>query len=238
MRHRLLVPIVAALLLAASPAAAAPPVRVAILPLVVHALDGHDYLRDGLADMLASRIGRVDGVSVVKVADTGSATRDAETAREAARQVGADFVVFGSFTRFGDGASLDLLCTETTSPEDRSAPPVRQVFVQSGTLSDIIPELDGVAAKIARFAATGGPPPVAAAPAEPGASGEASASAGPAAAQSGKPDDLESLRRRVEALEQEVFSTRQSKVVPEQDLSRHGLREGDGKADTGAAPVR
>ena len=56
--------------------------------------------------------------------------------------------MFGAFTQFGAGASLDVQCAAVKA--DADARP-RRIFVQSGTLGEIIPKLDDLAAKIARF---------------------------------------------------------------------------------------
>ena len=176
-----------ALLVAGGAQADAPPAgsRVAVLPIVVHSVENHDYLRAGLADMLASRLAQQPGLEVVRVEDPKAATTDLQAARAAGQAVGADYVLFGSFTRFGDGASVDLSCAKT-----REGDAARRIFVQSGTLGEIIPRLDDLARKVGAFVVAGGAggaPPVSAAPPAGGA---------PAAG------DLEA---RIEALERAVF---------------------------------
>jgi TolB-like protein len=160
------------------------------MPISVHATGAEvDYLQNGLMEMLASRLDQYDGIVVVRPGGDVVSARDGDAAREAGRSQDGDYVVFGSFTRFGDGASLDLRCAAVGSPEDDDARDVtRRVFVQSGTLSEIIPQLDTVAQKVARYTVSGG--------AEPTRVGEQGAA--PAAA----PDaDYQALLRRVEALE-------------------------------------
>lgn len=153
---------------------------VAILPVVVHALEQQNYLRDGLADMLASRIGQQPGIGVIRVNDPAQATVDVEAARAAGRAVGAQWVVFGSFTRFGEGASLDVRCVAVNAPGD---PGPRSIFVQAGQIADLIPRLDGLAERVAQHV-------LGRAPGTPaGAAGNANRS------------ELDELRRRVEALE-------------------------------------
>lgn len=172
---------------------AAEPARVAILPVVVNASEGHDYLRAGMADMLASRVGRAEGVAVTRLSDASLATTDPKKAREAGRNAGADYVLYGSFTAFGAGASLDLACTPTAvaGKQDEEEMPVRAIFVQSGTLGDIIPKLDGVAERVARFATHGEhPAPTAAAP----------------VAEAAAPPQVDALLQRIEALERAVFA--------------------------------
>ena len=73
------------------------------------------------------------------------ATTDPEAARKAAIANGADYVVFGSFTRFGEGASLDLACA---SAHDAERAP-RKIYVHADTMAALIPLLDGVAERAA-----------------------------------------------------------------------------------------
>ena len=153
---------------------------VAILPVVVHALEQQAYLRDGLADMLASRLGQQSGIGVIRVSDPAQATVEADAARAAARAVGAQWVLYGSFTRFGEGASLDMRCVPVAAPGD---PGPRSIFVQAGQIADLIPRLDGLAERVALHVR--GRDPI-------GAAGNAS----PAGR-----TELEELRRRIEALE-------------------------------------
>lgn len=194
------------LVVSASPTAAAQPVKIAILPLQVNSLDEHAYLRKGLADMLTSRVGRVPGVAVLRVDDAQLATNDPEAARSTARDLGAAFVVYGSFTAFGAGASLDLECSPVGAAGSPAA--ARGVFVQAGTLGEIIPELDDLAAKIARYAKSGGKdaPAVAAGP------GTVQAPAGAAS-----DSKLLELDARVRALEKAVFRD-PSETLEETDL--------------------
>jgi hypothetical protein len=190
----------------ALPAGAAPPVNVAVLPLQVNSLDEHKYLREGLADMLTSRIGRMPGVAVLRVDDEKVATSDPAAARNTARELGAAYVVYGSFTAFGGGASLDLECSAVGAAG--AAAPARGVFVQAGTLGEIIPELDGLAAKIARYATSGG----AEAPAVAAGPGTVKAASGGAS-----DGDLRELDARIRALERAVFSD-PNEVLEESDL--------------------
>lgn len=157
---------------------------VAILPVVVHALEQQDYLRDGLADMLASRLGQQSGIGVIRVDDPERATVDAGSALATARAVGADWVLFGSFTRFGEGASLDMHCVEVGAAD---APDPRSIFVQTGQLSELIPRLDGLAERVALHV-RGRAPATAGAPASGG-------------------DPVAELRQRLEALERWAAAT-------------------------------
>ena len=168
-------------------AAVAAPVRVALLPIAVHSADeGSAYLSAGLAEMISARLEQSEGVSVVLLPGPAVATSELAKAVEAGRAAGVDYVVFGAFTQFGAGASLDVQCAAVNAAEDAQA---RRIFVQSGTLGEIIPKLDDLAAKIARYMTGGGQGPPAA-----------------VASQGSDTNALDELRRRVDKLERSVFT--------------------------------
>lgn len=181
-------------------------VRVAVLPLAVNALESEDHLRAGLADMLASRLGRAPGVAVIRVEDAALATTDPEKAVAAGLQVGADYVLYGSFTHFGAGASLDVQCAPTRV-SDGDVEAVRRIFVQSGTLGEIIPKLDELTGKVARFV-------------EDGRGGRAASEAADAG-----PDEVEALRSRVEVLEAAIAELQRAQV-PQVDIGGSGAALG------------
>lgn len=175
---------IAAACFASGASFAAEPARVAVLPVVIHSLEESGYLRAGISEMLSSRLSQQDGVAAIRVADATSATTDADAARAAGRAAGAEWVLFGSFTRFGEGASLDLRCLPVDSGGEATQ---RAVFVHAGGLSDVIPRLDSVVERIGAHVrggvANASTPAVSAAPA---------------------PDvtaEVQALRVRVEALE-------------------------------------
>jgi TolB-like protein len=175
----------ASLFFTAGPTLAAP-VRAALLPIAVHSSDeGSAYLSAGLAEMISARLEQSGGVSVVMVPGAAVATSEVAKAIEAGRAAGVDYVVFGSFTQFGAGASLDVQAAAVNGEGD---PKARRIFVQSGTLGEIIPKLDDLAEKIARYM-TGGAASVAAT--SDGASEGA---------------EIDELRRRVDKLERTVFT--------------------------------
>jgi outer membrane protein insertion porin family len=158
---------------------------VAILPVVVHAVDQQAYLREGLADMLASRLGQRPGIGVIRVDDPAQATIEPDAARAAARAVGAQWVLFGSFTRFGEGASLDMLCLPVAAIGD---PGPRSIFVQSAEIADLIPRLDSLTERVALHVL-----------------GQDAALA--PGVTSGASPELDELRRRVEALERRAAAS-------------------------------
>lgn len=159
--------------------------KVALLPVAVHSAEPDaDYVSEGLADMLSARLERGGRVAVIRVPGARVGT-DASAAVAAAQGVGAQFVLFGSFTQFGQGASLDIRCAPVGAAD--ATPPPREVFIQSGSIGEIIPRLDELAEKISRYVegeGTGTLPS--------GANGEGVGGVG-------------DLQRRVEALERAVY---------------------------------
>ncbi len=191
---------------AASVPAEEPPIRVAILPVVIRSVEeDSSYLREGLSDMLASRLAREKGVGVIRVNEPEHATVKLGPARAIGQKVGADFVLFGSFTQFGDAASLDLQCAEVVASRGEDAL-ARQLFIQSGTVGEIIPELDGLSARMGTFLRD---PETSLAEVDPAVS-----SAPPGAGGAG---GNPALLRRLEALETAVFGISQTQVIEEAD---------------------
>jgi outer membrane protein insertion porin family len=172
--------------------------RVAVLPIVVHAMDQQAFLQEGLADMLSSRLGQHSGIGVIRVDDETAGTADADQARSAGRAAGGKWVLFGSFTRFGNGASLDLRCLRVDGSDEGDA---RSIFVQTGSLEQIIPRLANVAERVAAHVNAGPIPDVAAAPvARPSR-------------------ELQDLRSRVEALERAMAATTERDLSGDVDLT-------------------
>jgi len=166
--------------------AAAGGARIVILPVVVHSpTPDPGYVSSGLSDMLSARLEQLGGVDVVRADDASLATTRVDEAIQAAKAMDGDYVLFGSFTQFGDGASLDIQCAPV-----KAGAPARNIFVQSGTMGEIIPKLDELADKVARYIRGEIPPRAGALPSTNGAA---------------TAKELDDLHRRLEALERAVF---------------------------------
>jgi len=107
--------ILAAVLLALIPlgSAAQQPLRVAVLPFTVHSDEDLSYLRNGIWDIISTRIiieGEIEAVDKPLVErflpDLGDDVTD-QGARWLGNRVGADYVVYGSITKVGEYISLD-----------------------------------------------------------------------------------------------------------------------------------
>ncbi len=100
--------------------------RVAILPFLIHSQENLDYLREGIYDILSSRIS-VEGM--IEVIDRSIVERalfeerpmrlDETVAKKIGMRSGADYIVLGSLTKIGNYISLDarlISITETKPP--------------------------------------------------------------------------------------------------------------------------
>ena len=104
--------LVLVLLLGAAASAAAAQPRVAILPFEVNAEARLDYLREGLGDMLASRLGIDEAIQVVGREQVRAALGEGgrlsdEKARALAARLGATHALYGSLTVIAGSLSLD-----------------------------------------------------------------------------------------------------------------------------------
>ena len=190
-RSRLASLLAAGSLLGAIPGDAAEPVRIALLPVVVHSSEAEtEYLSAGLAEMLTARLEQFPQVAVIRLDGRAEPTAEESAAVAAGRGAGAQYVVFGSFTQFGAGASLDVRCARIDGASGEADG--RRIFIQSGTTGEIIPRLEELATKIHRYVAG-----VDRAPARAPRGGEE---------QAGTEALVEELERRVDALERAVYA--------------------------------
>jgi TolB-like protein len=88
--------------------------RVAILPFQIHSQENLDYLREGIYDMLSSRIAAEGKIVVVERSVVERAfyeerpmRLDETVAKRIGMRAGADYIVLGSLTKIGDYISLD-----------------------------------------------------------------------------------------------------------------------------------
>ncbi len=156
------------LLFTAAGSAAETAKKVAILPFEINAPEDLSYLREGIMDMLASRIsweGKVEVIEeqLVKEALAGrEGALNEAAAREVGTTLGADYVLFGSLTVFGDSVSIDAKMVALR--EER--PPV-SVYAQTKGMGEVIPRINDFAQDINNKIFGRGPTAVAAAPSQP-----------------------------------------------------------------------
>jgi len=95
-------------------------VRLAVLPWKVNSAENMDFVRDAMLDMLSSRLGSNASVEVVRPDEvravmTGKTELTETTAAAAAKNLRADFVLYGSLTVLGNAVSLDAKLLDAAS---------------------------------------------------------------------------------------------------------------------------
>ncbi|MFA9435335.1 MAG: FG-GAP-like repeat-containing protein, partial [Deltaproteobacteria bacterium] len=167
-RKFLVLVLIIPLLFTAAGSAAETAKKVAVLPFEINAPEDLSYLREGIMDMLASRIsweGKVEVIEeqLVKEALAGrEGALNEAAAREVGTTLGADYVLFGSLTVFGDSVSIDAKMVALR--EER--PPV-SVYAQTKGMGEVIPRINDFAQDINNKIFGRGPTAVAAAPSQP-----------------------------------------------------------------------
>jgi TolB-like protein len=113
---------------------------VAVLPFAVHSAEDLSYLRDGIWDIISSRIiveGEIESIDKPLVQRFYSDLRGTEISDEEARwlgaRVGADYVVYGSITKAGDYISLDAKVVNVAGTR-----PTTSVFAQHKGIDEVM----------------------------------------------------------------------------------------------------
>jgi TolB-like protein len=181
--------LLAALLMAAT-LTAKEKYTVTILPFALHSAENIEYVRQGINDMLISRISGADKIDVTRkevVSDvlkkTGGKELGLADVQDIGRQLNSDYVVWGSITKIGKSISIDGKLIDITGGKSDVG-----IFSQSQTLDEVIPKINDFSQRIVRHitggaAAESAPAAVSTAPAAapppvPGASREAQIIAG------------------------------------------------------------
>jgi TolB-like protein len=126
------------------------PLRVAVLPFAVHSTEDLTYLRDGIWDIISSRIiveGEIETVEKPLVVRFLSDLRGAEISDQEARwlgaRVGADYVVYGSITKAGEYISLDAKVVSVAGTR-----PTTSAFAQHKGIDEVMTKVDTFAQDI------------------------------------------------------------------------------------------
>ena len=124
--------------------------KVAILPFIIHSQENLDYLREGINDILTSRITVEGGILVIERALVERAlyelkpTRlDEPTVMKIGKRIGADFIVLGSITKIREYISLDARLVSMGEEK----PPVT-VYAQQKGIDDVMVRINGFALDI------------------------------------------------------------------------------------------
>jgi TolB-like protein len=126
------------------------PLRVAVLPFAVHSTEDLTYLRDGIWDIISSRIiveGEIETVEKPLVMRFLSDLRGTEISDQEARwlgaRVGADYVVYGSITKAGEYISLDAKIVNVAGTR-----PTTSAFAQHKGIDEVMTKVDTFAQDI------------------------------------------------------------------------------------------
>jgi TolB-like protein len=138
-----------ALLTAAAGSAAEVTKKVAVFPFQMNAAEDLSFLQEGIQDMLASRLAWEGKVEILEehVVEQSLAGREGSLNEAAAREIGtalgADYVLFGSLTVFGQSVSIDARMVSLTG----DSPPV-SVYAHSKGMDEVIPRINEFAQSI------------------------------------------------------------------------------------------
>lgn len=154
--------------------------KVAVLPFTVHSADNIDYVRQGISDMLTSRIAAQGKISVagrdqVQEAIQGKSAKEwtIEELSALGKKLNVDYVVWGSITKIGSSLSIDGKLVEMATARSTVG-----IFTQTQGLDEVIPKINDFSQRIVQHI-TGSTPAdfsaVASAPASPPTSSAPSA---------------------------------------------------------------
>ena len=123
---------------------------VAVLPFSVHSAENIDYVRQGIGDMLASRISVSEKLEVIGrdslfnvLNETAGKEFTPTDVLAVGKKVNADFVVWGSITKIGsslsiDGKMLDIAANKLAL----------NITAQCPTMDEVIPKINDFAQRI------------------------------------------------------------------------------------------
>ncbi len=129
--------------------ALAKPLQVAIVPFKINSEKDLSFLKDGIVDMLSSRLYWEDKVSIMnrqtveKAAASVAGTMNENKAQILGKKLGADYVLFGSLTVFGNSVSIDAKMVDVTGKKKPLT-----FFNQSQSMDQVIPSVNLFASDI------------------------------------------------------------------------------------------
>jgi TolB-like protein len=124
--------------------------KIAIVPFTINAEKDLSFLQSGIADMLASRLSS-DASEVISrertlaAIDAGTGPLNESSARELGTRLGAQHVLFGSLTVFGEAVSIDAKMVDVAGQERPLS-----FFTQTESMGEVIPKINGFAEEINR----------------------------------------------------------------------------------------
>ncbi len=123
---------------------------VTVLPFSVHSSENIEYVRQGIGDMLVSRISvsnkiEVTGKDIVSdiLKKTGAKELNLADVQNIGLQLKSDYVVWGSITKIGQSISIDGKLVDVAGGKSDIG-----IFSQSQTLDDVIPKINDFSQRI------------------------------------------------------------------------------------------
>jgi len=142
---------------------------VAVLPFAVHSAENIDYVRQGIWDMLASRITVNEKIEVISKDTVLQAMKEREgkdlTLADVSglgKKMNADFVVYGSITKIGNSLSIDGKLIDIAAYKSTVT-----IFTQSQGMDEVILKINDFARSIDNHILGMTPSTFASAPAPP-----------------------------------------------------------------------
>jgi TolB-like protein len=124
-------------------------VRIVVIPFKMHSNQDLNFLQDGIFDMLSTRLSHPGEVEVVVKEKTEEFSKDISgpiddgVARTVGNKLGADYVLFGSLTVFGNSVSMDAKMVDIAGIK----PPLT-FYQQSQGMDEVIPAINQFASEI------------------------------------------------------------------------------------------
>ena len=124
--------------------------RVVILPFSLHSAENIDYLRQGIGDMLASRLSVNEKIDVVNrdtvlaaVKDSGGKELPLADVFGLGKNLGADFVLMGTITKIGNNLSIDGRLVDIGALKSAAS-----IVAQCQSIDEVIPKVTDLAQKM------------------------------------------------------------------------------------------
>jgi TolB-like protein len=140
---------------------------VVILPFSVHSAENIDYVRQGIGDMLSSRISVNEKIEVVSRDTVLTAMKDSDGKEltladvySLGKKLNADFVIWGSITKIGNSLSIDGKLVDIDAHKAALA-----IVTQCQSMDEVIPKITDFAQKIEAHILGVAPPTSGASPA-------------------------------------------------------------------------
>ncbi len=126
---------------------------VTVLPFSLHSAENIEYVRQGIGDMLISRISVPDKIEVTRkdvvqdaLKKAGSRELNLTDIQSIGQQLKSDYVVWGSITKIGSKISIDGKLVDVSGGKSDV-----DIFFQSQTLDEVIPKINDFSQRLIHY---------------------------------------------------------------------------------------